>query len=133
MNSPYYTYGQPELCAWQVEKLGSGKGIFWFQTTDKQFARRLSKREDTRRVESTGFNHFRQTYEMKGSWRKIKRIIGRYILSAGDRVLPANRLDNAPDFGGRVVTADINSQRILSAGDRDLAEQFSHSEGLSCP
>jgi hypothetical protein len=99
MTDPAYTYGPPELCASQVERLGRDKGVFWFETTDKQFARRLSKREDTRRVEATGFNHFRQTYEMEGSWRKVKRIIDRYI---------------------------------LSAGDHDFAEQFSHFEGLSC-
>jgi hypothetical protein len=98
-----------------------------------QFARRLSKREDTRRVESNGFNHFRQTYEMEGSWRKVKRIIDRYILSAGDRILPQNSLQNASNLGGRVMTADITCRGILSAGDHDFAEQFSHSEGLSCP
>jgi hypothetical protein len=133
MNDSYYTYGPPELCAWQIEKLWRDKGVFWFQTRDKEFARRLSKREDTRRVESTGFNHFRQTYEMEGSWRKVKRIIDRYILSAGDRILAPNSLQNAPDLGGRVMTADITSSRILSAGDHDFAEQFSHFEGLSCP
>jgi hypothetical protein len=133
MNDSYYTYGPPELRVWQVERLGSGKGIFWFQTTDRQFARRLNKRKDTRRVESTGFNHFRQTYEMEGSWRKVKRIIDRYILSAGDRILRQNSLQNASNLGGRVMTAGITSRRILSAGDHDFAEQFSHFEGLSCP
>jgi hypothetical protein len=133
VNDSFYTYGPPELGAWQVESLGGGKGIFRFEARDKEFARRLSKRKDTRRVEATGFNHFRQTYEMEGSWRKVKRIIDRYILSAGDRVLPQNSLYNKPDLGGRVMTADITSRRILSAGDHDFAEQFSHPEGLSCP
>jgi hypothetical protein len=73
MKDTFLGYGPPELCAWQVEKLGGGKGIFWFQTTDKMFARKLSKRGDTRRVEVTGWNHFRQTYEMRGSWRKVKK------------------------------------------------------------
>ncbi len=133
MNASDYTYGPPELRVWRNERLGSGKGIFRFETTDRQFARRLSKREDTRRVGSNGFNHFRQTYEMEGSWRKVKRIIDRYILSAGDRILPQNSLQNASDLGGRVMTAGITSRRILSAGDHDFVEQFSHSEGLSCP
>ena len=133
MNDPYYTYGPPELCVWQIERLGSGRGIFWFQTTDRHFARGLSKRKDTRRVGVTGFNHFRQTYEMEGSWRKVKRIIDRYILSAADRILPQNSLQNASDLGGRVMTADITSHAILSAGDHDFVEQFSNSEGLSCP
>jgi hypothetical protein len=67
------TYGPPELCAWQVEKLGRGNGIFWLQTTNKPFARKLSKRRDTRHVEVVGCNHFRRTYEMRGSWRKVKK------------------------------------------------------------
>jgi hypothetical protein len=58
--------GPAELCVWQVEKLGKGKGVFWFQTTSREFARKLRKRDDTRRVEVTGWNHFRQTYEMQG-------------------------------------------------------------------
>jgi hypothetical protein len=120
VKDPFHTYGPPGLCTWQIEKLGRDKGVFWFQTTERQFARRLSKREDTRRVESTGFNHFRQTYEMEGSWRKVKRIIDRYILSAGDRILAPNSLQNAPDLSGRVMTADITSRGILSTGDHNF-------------
>ena len=95
MSDPFKTYGPPELCVWRVENLGSGKGIFWFQTTSKAFDRKLSKRRDTRRVEVVGCNHFRRTYEMRGSWRKVKRLIDRYILSAGDRFFGLNRLLNA--------------------------------------
>jgi hypothetical protein len=50
MKDPFYTYGPPDLCAWQVEKLGGGQGIFWLQTTDRSFGRKLRKRLDTRRV-----------------------------------------------------------------------------------
>jgi hypothetical protein len=113
-----YTYGPPELCAYQIEKLGSGNGMFRFETTDRQYARRLSKREDTRRVEANGWNHFRQTYEMRGSWRKAKRIIDRYILSAGDRILGQNSLQNASNLGGRVMTAAPS----LSTGDGILGQ-----------
>jgi hypothetical protein len=96
MKDTFRTYGPPELCAWQVEKLGGGKGIFWFQTTDRSFSRKLSKRLDTRCVEVAGWNHFRRTYKMRGSWRKVKRIIDNYILSAGDRFFAINRLLNEP-------------------------------------
>jgi hypothetical protein len=61
MKDPFYTYGPPELCGWRVESLGKDDGIFWLQTTSKVFARKLSKRGDTRRVGVTGWNHFRQT------------------------------------------------------------------------
>jgi hypothetical protein len=96
MKDPFYTYGPSRLCVWQVEKLGGGKGIFWFQTTDKLFGRKLSKRLDTRCVEVAGRNHFRRTYEMRGSWRKVKRIIDDYILSTSDRFSGANRRLNEP-------------------------------------
>jgi hypothetical protein len=96
MRDPFYTYGPPRLCAWQVEKLGEGEGIFWFQTTDKVFSRKLSKRLDTRYVEVAGWNYFRRTYEMRGNWRKVKRIINNYILSAGDQFSGANRPLNKP-------------------------------------
>jgi hypothetical protein len=74
------TYGPPELCAWRVEP-----GVFWIQTTEPRFSRRLEKREDTRRVEIDGVNHFRRTFEIRGTWRKIRRIIDRYLVSAGDQ------------------------------------------------
>ncbi len=80
----FYTYGRGDLCAWQVGKTNGGRGVFWLQTTDKAFARKLAKREDTRRVESSGYNHFRRTYEMVGDWRKIRRVIDRYFLSTSD-------------------------------------------------
>jgi hypothetical protein len=101
------TYGPPELCAWQVEKPGGSKGTFWLQTTSKAFARKLSKRRDTRRVEVVGYNHFRRTYEMQGSWRKVKRLIDRYILSAADSVSPVNRLRNTSEFARKVNSADL--------------------------
>jgi len=77
------SYGPPELCAWQVDP-----SVFWIQTTDPQFSRKLEKREDTRRVEMTGTNHFRRTFELRGTWRKIRRIIDRYLVSAGDQFSP---------------------------------------------
>jgi hypothetical protein len=74
------TYGLPELCAWQVVP-----GVFWIQTTEPRFSRKLEKREDVRRVEVSGVNHFRRTFELRGRRRKIQRIIDRYLLSAGDQ------------------------------------------------
>ena len=116
MRDSFYTYGPPELRAWQVESLGGGKGIFRFETRDKEFARRLSKREDTRRVESTGFNHFRQTYEMEGSWRKVKRIIDRYILSAGDHNSGSDVAKDCSKIVPRVKTAGASVRRRSDDG-----------------
>src|SRR5262245_54409182 len=74
------TYGPPKLCAWQVEP-----GVFWIHTTEPEFSRKLEKRGDMRRVEVTGVNHFRRTFETRGRWRKIRRLIDRFLVSAGDQ------------------------------------------------
>ena len=80
------TYGPPEFCVWQVVP-----GVFWIQTTEPQFSRKLEKREDARRVEISGVNHFRRTFELRGTWRKVRRIIDRYLVSAGDQFSPGFR------------------------------------------
>jgi hypothetical protein len=86
----FYTYGPPELCVWKV-----APGTFWFQTTDPQYSRRLDQRQDTRRVEVTGVNHYRRTYEVRGTWRKVKRIADRYVMPTSDvfsaRICPPTR------------------------------------------
>jgi hypothetical protein len=84
------TFGTPELCAWQV-----APSVFWIQTTEPRFSRKLDKREDVHRVEVRGVNHFRRIFEIRGRRRKIQRIIDRYLLSACDqfssRILPPAR------------------------------------------
>jgi hypothetical protein len=74
------TYGTKELCAWRV-----APSRFWFQTTRSSFARKLAKRRDARRVEVSGLNDYRQTFEIRGSRRKVQRIIRRYLASAPDQ------------------------------------------------
>ena len=76
---PFYTYGPPELCVWRV-----APGTFRFQTTDPEYARKLDQRQDTRRVELTGVNHYRRTYEMQGTSRKVKGIVDRYLMLTSD-------------------------------------------------
>ena len=73
-------YGTHQLCAWRV-----APSRFWFQTTRSNLARKLAKRRDARRVEVTGLNHYRQTFEIRGTRRKVERIIRRYLASAGDQ------------------------------------------------
>src|SRR5262245_53473898 len=53
-------YGTHALCGWRV-----APGQFWFQTTRSYFARKLAKRRDARRVEVSGLNHYRQTFEIR--------------------------------------------------------------------
>jgi hypothetical protein len=94
------TFGPPELCAWQVVP-----GVFWIQTTEPQFSRKLEKREDARRVEISGVNHFRRTFELRGTWRKVRRIIDRYLVSAGDQFSPDFRPQVASKTAGSIKTA----------------------------
>jgi len=93
-------FGPPELCAWQVVP-----GVFWIQTTQPQFSRKLEKRQDVRRVEISGLNHFRRTFELRGTWRKIRRIIDRYLVSAGDQFSPGFRPQVASRTAGSIKTA----------------------------
>jgi hypothetical protein len=87
---PVYTYGPPELCVWKV-----APATFWFQTTEPEYSRKLDQRHDTRRVAVTGVNHYRRTYEIRGNWRKVKRIVDRYIMPTSDafssRIRPLRR------------------------------------------
>jgi hypothetical protein len=94
------TYGPPKLCAWSV-----APGVFWIQTTEPQFSRKLEKRQDVRRVEISGVNHFRRTFELRGTWRKIRRIIDRYLVSAGDQLSPDFRPRVASKTAGSIKTA----------------------------
>jgi hypothetical protein len=94
-------YGTHELCAWQV-----APGQFWFQTTRSDLARKLARRRDTRRLEVSGINHFRRTFEIRGTRRKVRRIIKRFLTVTPDqfsaRVAAEKRLKIVP----RVKTAD---------------------------
>jgi hypothetical protein len=81
---PVNAYGTHQLSAWRV-----AAGLFWFQTTRSDFARKLAKRRDARRVEVCGVNHYRQTFEIAGTRRKVERIIKRYLASAGDQFFAA--------------------------------------------
>jgi len=94
-------YGTHGLCAWRV-----APGQFWFQTTRSYFARKLAKREDARRVEVSGLNHYRQTFEIRGTRRKVQRIIKRYLASASDQ------------FSGNVAAEDRSKivPKVKTAG-----------------
>jgi hypothetical protein len=94
------TYGTRQLCAWRV-----GQGQFWFQTTRSNFARKLAKRSDARRVEVSGLNHYRQTFEIRGTRRKVERIITRYLRSAGDQFSGPAEGQDCAKTPARVKTA----------------------------
>ena len=92
------TYGPPELCAWKVEP-----GVFWIQTTKPELSRKLEKREDMRRVEMNGVNHFHRTFETRGRCRKIRGIIDRFLVSAGDQFSGGLGLQASSKNGGSMT------------------------------
>jgi hypothetical protein len=100
------TYGTKELCAWRV-----APSRFWFQTTRSSFARKLAKRRDARRVEVSGLNHYRQTFEIRGSRRKVQRIIRRYLASAPDQFSAAALAQDCSKTVPRVETAGRRERR----------------------
>ena len=106
--SPVNTYGTHELCAWNV-----GQSEFWFQTTRSNFARKLAKRRDTRRVELSGLNHYRQTFEIHGTRRKVQRIIKRYLASAPDQFSAAASAQDCSKNIPRVKTAGAPVREVL--------------------
>jgi hypothetical protein len=100
------TYGPPELCAWQI-----APGVFWIQTTEPRFSRKLEKRRDARRVEISGVNHFRRTFEIHGSRRKIQRIIDRFLMSARDHFSGDFRPQRASKKRGSITIAGGHNGR----------------------
>ena len=119
------TYGPPELCAWEVEP-----GVFWIQTTEPEFSRKFEKREDMRRVEMSGINHFHRTFETRGRWRKIRRLIERFLVSAGDQFSGGVRLQASSKNGGSMnVPASANGENsgIFLAQDGQSTRH-----GLAC-
>lgn len=108
------TYGPAELCAWQVEP-----GVLWIQTTDPQFSRKLETRHDMRRVEMVGVSHFQRTFETRGRWRKIRRLVDRFLVSAGGQFSANLRPQNASKNRRRVkVPPNVNRRfkTVLTAG-----------------
>jgi len=106
--SPVNAHGTHELCAWSV-----GHGQFWFQTTRSNFARKPAKRSDTRRVEVSGLNHYRQTFEIRGTRRKVERIMRRYLASTPDQ------------FFARAVAQDCSKTvpRVKAASEAERWKQ----------
>jgi hypothetical protein len=91
---------------WQV-----APGVFWIQTAEPRFSRKLEKRRDTRRVEISGVNHFRRTFEVRGTRRKIQRIIDRFLMSAGDQFSDRIRPQNASKKRGSITIAGGHNGR----------------------
>ena len=79
----------------------------------EQLRAQVSETQGARRIEVSGLNHYRQTFEIRGTRRKVERIIRRYLASAGDQ------------FSARAVAQDCSktAPRVETAGRRERSAQ----------
>jgi hypothetical protein len=87
------------------EKGGSTENAAGVKSNQQPFARKLAKRSDARRIEVSGLTHYRQTFEIRGTRRKVERIINRYLASAGDQFSAAVAEQDCSKTVSRVKTA----------------------------
>ena len=66
--------GVAPISAWPVES-----GVWWIQTNDPAFARKLAKRSDTRLIAFGVAGGFLRIFEMPRSPAFIRRLIARYM------------------------------------------------------
>ena len=118
MRELFHTYGTNEIAAWEVE-FAEGP-VFWIDTTSRRLARKLKKREDAVELGLRGHNDFRPRFEPRCDWRKIKRIVDNYILSASDTKSGVAEPVEASPAAPRVTTAGGASQRVI--GDADTTK-----------
>jgi hypothetical protein len=90
MSDPFHTYGQPELCCWCYLP-----GTCRFQTTDPDFARKLSQRRGARLVAwSVNRGYLRVFEERIEPWR-ARQLVTRYLTPTNeaffDPIPPLNR------------------------------------------
>ena len=80
MKDSYRPFGEGELCGWKTQPR-----VFIIQTRRPEFARKLRKRQDCSELETVGVNLYLRQFAVSGNWRKIRRLITRYLRSAGDQ------------------------------------------------
>jgi hypothetical protein len=64
------------ICAWLIKP-----GISWIQTREPGFARKLSRRRDTRLVAVSVGGGFMRIYEMRRSPSLVQRLIKRFVVT----------------------------------------------------
>jgi len=95
MKDSYRPFGEGELCGWKTQPR-----VFIIQTRRPEFARKLRKRQDCSELATVGVNFYLRQFAVSGDWRKIRRLITRYLASAPDqfsaRVVAGKRLKIVP-------------------------------------
>ena len=100
MKDPYRLFGEGELCGWKTQPR-----VFIIQTRRPEFARKLRKRQDCSELATVGVNFYLRQFAVSGDWRKIRRLITRYLTSAGNRISGAALRQGASEIVPRVRTA----------------------------
>src|SRR6266853_252338 len=90
MKDPFCLFGPPQLCTWRY-----AHGTCRFQTTDPEFARKLSQRSGARLVAlSVNKGYLRIFEEQIEPWR-ARCLVTRYLAPTNgafsDRISPLNR------------------------------------------
>ena len=100
MKDPYRPFGEGELCGWKTQPR-----VFIIQTRRPEFARKLRKRQDCSELATVGVNFYLRQFAVSGDWRKIRRLITRYLTSAPDRISSAALRQDASEITGSITTA----------------------------
>ena len=102
MKNSYRPFGEGELCGWKTQPR-----VFIIQTRRPEFARKLRKRQDCSELATVGVNFYLRKFAVSGNWRKIRRLITRYLRSAGDQFSASTAGQHGPKPRARVKTAGV--------------------------
>jgi hypothetical protein len=100
MKGSYRPFGDGELCGWKTQPR-----VFIIQTRRPEFARKLRKRQDCSELATVGVNFYLRQFAVSGDWRKIRRVITRYLRSAGDQFSGPAAGQDCAKLRARVKTA----------------------------
>ena len=100
MKDPFFTYGPPDLRCWKTSPR-----VFSIQCRNPAFARKLRKRQDVCELGTVGINCYLRQFAVPGDWRKLRRLIARYLTSAGDRISGAASTQEASEIRNSIRRA----------------------------
>src|SRR5437879_9588476 len=109
MKDPYRLFGEGELCGWKTQPR-----VFIIQTRRPEFARKLRKRQDCSELATVGVNFYLRQFAVSGDWRKIRRLITRYLTSTGDHISDATSRQDASQLSGSIKTAAARNSALKS-------------------
>jgi hypothetical protein len=115
MKDPFCLFGPPELCTWRY-----AHGTCRFQTTDPEFARKLSQRSGARLVAwSINKGYLRIFEERIEPWR-ARELVTRYLTPTNGAFLAKGSRSKSSKRLVRVATAGDQQTRSCGFIDTDL-------------